>query len=247
MSTQPAVNPLHQYRSSGNDVQHSKEKALTEREFELLLEGARELGRQDYYYKHDPELVVYVLGRLGLRRGELVHLDESWINWRESMIEIPTYSPCTGGRDGGPCGECRQSARQRVDHADGDLTVEEALNWMWTPKTEAGSRKVYFGHDTRAQMYLERYFAADAYTRFEASGSAVTRRIDRAAEEAPELSPGITTPHGLRSTAASHMAGRGLGVYQLCQIMGWVKTSTAEAYVSRNSTSTAKALDGLDT
>jgi len=70
-------NPLHQAGRSGDTVRHSKEDALDTREFELLLEGARQLKQSDYYYDHDPEFTIYVLGRLGLRRGELCHLDES--------------------------------------------------------------------------------------------------------------------------------------------------------------------------
>jgi len=55
---------------------HSKEDALSEREFELLLEAASRLSASDYYYTPDPEFTIYVLGRLGLRRGELAHLRE---------------------------------------------------------------------------------------------------------------------------------------------------------------------------
>lgn len=237
-------NPLHEWGHSGSDVTHSKEDALSDREFELLLEGAKELSRSEYYYDPDPEMVVYVLGRLGLRRGELVHLDEDWIDWREQRIEIPAYAPCNRGQGNRACGECRQSARQRVEYAGGGLSFEEACDWMWTPKTEAGVREVYYGHDTRAELYLERYFAADGYDRFEASGSAVSRRVERAAELAPELDPDGVYPHCLRATAASSFSSC-LDVYGLKQIMGWEQLSTSKAYISRNSDSTAHQLDAL--
>lgn len=238
-------NPLHQYGQSGRDVQHSKEDALNDREFELLLEGATELSRSNYYYKSDPEMVVYVLGRLGLRRAELVHLEEDWIDWREQKIQIPAHSDCDRGRGGQTCGDCRQSARQRLDLApdDVDLTFQEACDWMWTPKTEAGVREVYYGNDVRAELYLERYFAHDAYTRFEASGSAVGRRVDRAAELADELDPDAVYPHALRATAATKFAAK-LTPFNLKQIMGWKQLSTAMSYVSSNSESTARQLDG---
>lgn len=238
-----AGNPLHQYRSS-RDIRHSKDRSLDEREFELLLEGAHQLARSDHYYDPDPPMTIYVMGRLGLRRGELVHMRESWINWREKRIEIPAHSPCDMGKGGIVCGDCKQQAQQRVEHADG-LSLEEALRLSWAPKTEAGVRHVYYGHDTRAEMYLERYFGSDEYTRYEPSGTAVSRRVKRAAELAPEMDPEDVHPHGLRSTAATQFAAEGLGIYQLMQVMGWVKMSTAEAYISRNSVKTAKALDAL--
>lgn len=235
-------NPLHQYR--GRSITHSKENALDEREFELLLEGARELSQSQHYYAPDPELTIYLMGRLGLRRGELVHMHEDWINWREKQIEIPPHQPCEMGKDGEICGDCRQKARQRVDHAD-ELTLEEALEHSWVPKTEAGVRDIYFGHDVRAELYLERYFASDEYDRFEPSGTGIARRVTRSAELAPELHPDVTHPHGLRATAASHFADRDLGIYQLKQVMGWCRLDTAEAYISNSSVQTAKALDDI--
>jgi integrase len=248
MSTHHATqqtNPIHQYGQQRNTIRHSKEDALTEREFELLLEGARELAESPYYYQPDPELTIYTLGRLGLRRSELVHLQESWIDWHQQMIRIPSHEPCRLGRDGGPCGDCRQAAKQRVKHADGDLSLDEALSYMWAPKSAAGARDVYFGHDVRATLYLERYFSSDEYTRYEASGTAVTRRVHQAAERGG-LDPDSVYPHCLRATAATHMiATRDLGIYQLCQIMGWQQLSTAQHYIARNSQRTARSLDGV--
>lgn len=240
----PQSNPLHQFGHGGPTVTHSKEDALSDREFELLLEGAKDLADSAYYYDADPEMVVYTLGRLGLRRSELAHLEEGWIDWREQRIEIPAHSACDRGKDGQVCGDCRQAARQRVEYADADadLGFDQACEWMWTPKTEAGVRHVYFGHDTRAQLYLERYFDSDDYDRVEASGSAIARRIERAAELAPELDPDAVYPHCLRATAATKFSSR-LSVYGLKQIMGWKRLATSKAYVSTNAESTAHQLD----
>lgn len=238
-------NPIHQYGQSGSNTRHSKEDALSEREFEFLLEGAKELSQSVYYYDPDPEMTIYVLGRLGLRRSELVHLREEWIDWHRQMITIPSFEACTLGKDGGVCGNCRQAAEQRVDHADGDLDLETALGWMWAPKSEAGAREVYFGHDVRSKMYLERYFESDEYGRYQASGTAVARRVRKAAELGG-LDPESVYPHCLRATAATNMiATRDLGIYQLCQIMGWRQLSTAQHYIARNGQRTARQLDGV--
>jgi len=237
-------NPLHQAGRSGDTVRHSKEDALDTREFELLLEGARQLKQSDYYYDHDPEFTIYVLGRLGLRRGELCHLDESWIDWRNKMIHIPEHHGCTKGKDGVVCGYCHQLTRQRVAVAD-ELTMDEALEWMWVPKTQAASRDIYFGFDARAEMYINRYFSSNEYNRVELSSTAVNRRVKKSAELAPELDPTHLSPHKLRATAATYHAGRGLETLHLMQMFGWCQPQTAEVYISRNGDTTARQLDAI--
>jgi integrase len=238
-------NPIHAAGRSGSDVRHSKEDALNTRQFELLMDGAAELARSDYYYDADPEFIIYTLGRLGLRRGELVHLREEWINWREKMIEIPAHDPCDFGKDGAICGYCEQLARQRVEYADGDLTLEEAREWVWVPKTDAAAREIYFGFDARAELFIERYFSSDEYDRVEVSGAAINRRVKKAADLAPELDPDRLSPHKLRATAATYHAGRGLETLSLMQMMGWCQPSTAEIYVGRNGKNTARQLDAI--
>lgn len=243
----PQQNPIHAAGQSSTSVRHSKEDALDEREFELLVESAQELGRSPYYYEPDPVMAIYIMGRLGLRRGELVHLREEWIDWRQQMIHIPPHDKCDYGRDGGRCGDCRQLARQRVEHApaDTDLDFETALEWMWVPKTEAAARSIYYGWDPRCEIYLERYFAAEEYTRFEASGSAVGRRVTKAAERTEGVDPDMLSPHNLRATAATHLGARGLSPSGMLQMFGWVDMSTAEVYISRNSGNTARQLDAM--
>lgn len=244
-STSSGENPLHAAGRSGSDVTHSKEDALDDREFELLLEGARELARSDYYYDADPMFVIHVLGRLGLRRGELAHLSEEWIDWRNEMIVIPAHHECTKGDGGGVCGYCQQLARQRVEYADGGLTMGEALEWMWVPKTTNAAREIYFGFDARVKLAVERYFDNRAYDRFEASSTAINRRVKKAAELAPELKREDVRPHSLRATAATYHAGRGLELLPLMQFMGWAQPQTAEIYIGRSGTNTARQLDAI--
>lgn len=244
-SRQSPRNPIHAAGRSGSDVRHSKEDALDDREFELLLEGARELSQSDYYYNPDPEFVIYVLGRLGLRRGELVHLREEWIDWRQKMIEIPAHDDCDHGRGGQICGYCEQLARQRVEHSDGELTMDEARKWVWVPKTEASARDIYFGFDARAEMFIERYFSSSEYDRVEISGTAINRRVKKATELASELDPTRLSPHKLRATAATYHASRGLETLSLMQMMGWCQPQTAEIYISRNGENTARQLDAI--
>jgi integrase len=237
-------NPIHGAGRSGSTVRHSKEDALTEREFEKLLEGASRLRRSDYYYKADPEFVISMLGRLGLRRGELVHLRESWIDWRNKMIKIPTHDGCDFGKGGDICGYCEQLAKQRAEYAGNDLSLEQAREWVWVPKTEAAAREIYFGFDPRVEMYIERYFDSSEYDRVEVSGSAISRRVKKCAELGG-LDPESIHPHCLRATAATFHASRGLETLSLMQMFGWCQPQTAEVYISRNGTNTKKQLDAI--
>jgi len=230
----------HHKRGRTSSVRHSKDNALSEREFELLLEGAHRM--RDYYGKQ-AELAILVLGRLGLRRGELAHMRASWLDERNEMIHIPQRQDCHGARDGdGPCGACVQLAEQRADRSP-DLDVDEALAEMWTSKTDAASREVYYGFSARARLHVERFFGEhDAWP---LSAQAINRRIKRAAEHADDLQPADVYPHGLRATAATALAGAGLETMGLMQHFGWAQLSTAEVYLSRNSRNTARQLDSL--
>lgn len=239
------TNPVHLNGRSGSTVRHSKEDALTDMEFELLLEGARELGRSPYYYEHDPEFIVYVLGRLGLRRGELAHMSEEWIDWREKMIKIPESDPCSKGKGGDVCGYCTQLAKQRVEYAEGDLTLDEALEYMWVPKTRAAARDIYFGFSPRAELYIERYFGSDEYDEVAVGSNGINRRVKRAAETADELEPDRLSPHKLRATAATFHSSRGLSMLSLMQYMGWAQPQTAEVYIGRDGQNTARQLNSI--
>jgi len=100
----------------------SRELALTDRQFELFVREAQSLDCD--LRSQESVFIAFVLGRLGLRPGELCHISADWINWRRRMIEIPRHDACTKGRDGGLCGSCKQAVRQKVDYAE--MSLEEA-------------------------------------------------------------------------------------------------------------------------
>lgn len=221
---------------------YSKEDALSDRAFQLLLEGA---GRLEDYYGFQARFAILVMGRLGLRRSELAHLSEDWIDWHRSMIVVPRYDPCTKGRDGGPCGDCRQKVRQEVAHApdDVELTFEQALARRWKPKTIAAAREIPFGFDPRVHLVVERFF--DRYDEWPLSVMAVTRRIERAGLEAEEIDENDLYVHALRATAASYHADRGLDALPLKALMGWSSIETAKHYVASSGERTARALNAV--
>ena len=215
---------------------HSKADALDDREYELLLEGAQRL---DDYYTLEAQFIINVAGRLGLRAGEIRHMEESWIDRRRRMIVIPGDQPCDKGMDGGLCGGCEQSAQQMVAHND-DVEIEEARSEMWSPKTAAAAREVPFDADPRAELAVERYF--DRFDQYQTSQTGINRRVEKAAEAADELDPDDIYPHCLRSTAATRFAARGLDVIALQAMFGWADLSTAQRYIRRSGENTARAI-----
>lgn len=210
------------FRSSG--VTHSKDHALSDIEFERLVEKSYELKK---YHDLESRLILFACGRLGMRLGELTHMEADWIDWRKERINIPLHQPCTRGTDGGRCGQCRQNAKQMADYND-DITFEEALGMMWSPKTEAAARSIPFGFSARCRIIIERYFTK--FDRWMYSSSVVGRRIDWLVEKTDEVDQ--CHPHALRSTAATHHAGRGVDMLALQSFMGWADLQTAKKYIA---------------
>lgn len=208
-------------------VRHTREDALTDLEFELLLDEAYDL---EPMVDLETRFLLLVAGRLGLRRGEIAHMRREWVDWRKRRIEIPRLEPCNKGRGGGPCGHCKMMARQMVDHSDDGLTIDEALARRWSPKTPMAVRSVPFGFSGRVEIVLERYF--DEFDQWMYVGNAINRRVNRVAEAVPDV--GRVTPHTLRATAANYHAGRGLDTLALQAMMGWSKPSTAQVYIAKN-------------
>lgn len=226
--------PSHHKR--GSTIRHCRADALSEREYEQLYEGAQQM---DDYRGLEARFIVVVAGRLGLRAGEIAHCRESWIDWRQDMIQVPSHQSCEKGRNGGHCGTCEQHIEQCVRYNDG-VAYEEIVDEWWRPKTAAAVRGVPFDWAPRVQLAVERFF--DRFDRFDRSQTAINRRVTRAAEHANALDPDDVYPHALRATAATYQASRGLGPNALTSMMGWADLSTAQIYISRSDENTRRAV-----
>ncbi|GGM63894.1 integrase [Halarchaeum rubridurum] len=216
---------------------YSREDALRSRQFQLLLEGARELPDS---HAQDTRFVILVAGRLGLRAGEIAHIQRDWVDFRRQMIEIPVHEPCQKGMDGGVCGYCRAQSAQAAD-ANDDLSQADAEARMWSPKTVASAREVPFGHNPRATLAIERFF--NRHDEWPFSRAVVNRRVTAAAEHAAEVDADHCYPHALRATAATTLADNGLDIIPLKAFMGWSKLETAKHYLSKSGKNTARALE----
>lgn len=243
-------------------VTHTRERSLDERQFELLYEGARRIP--DDQRSLEAQFVVLAAGRLGLRAGELTHLRSSWVDWRNRRIDVPRHEECRIGKGGGVCGYCKMSARQMAEHYDpedvserrltfynkmldsgferGDeLTVDDCMEMRWFAKTDSASRSVPFSFDPRTELVIERFF--DGFRdEWGMSKTTLDRRIASALEHAEDLDQDSTTCHGLRATAASWHAAKGLGVLELQAMFGWADLQTARLYIKQSAENTERAL-----
>jgi hypothetical protein len=121
-----------------------------------------------------------------------------------------------------------------------DITLEDAKDLMWRAKTAGAARAVPFDWSARVEICVERFF--DGFDRWPVSRTTTNRRVNKALEKADELTPSTTHCHGLRATAASHHAGRGMPTLALQALMGWAQPSTARSYVRSSPENTQREL-----
>lgn len=218
----------------------TREKALTERDFEYLLEGARRIENPaDRFESH---AIILISGRLGLRPGEVTHFASPWVDEQRQIIHIPEHVTCQKGQDGGACGYCRQAARQRASHSSGE-SAEELVSQYWQPKTDAAARPVPFHFSTRVQAAIE--LLVSKHGGWPYSFSTLQRRLDAALDNAPFLDTESTSLHGLRATAASYHASRGLDLAAFRSMFGWEDLETARQYLNIDGAMTRRALSNI--
>lgn len=220
-------------------VRHSHEDALSDAEFEALLDATSEL---DNPHDEDTYTILLLGGRLGMRAGEISHMEQEWIDWERDQIRIPTHEPCTKGRNGGVCGYCRAQAKQAVEYRRDELSLDAELDRRWKPKTETSVRTIPFDFSGRIEACLRAFF--DRYNAYPRSRSSLNRRMTDLAEHVG-LDPHTLYPHALRATAATYHSYRGLRPVPLQSLMGWSEPSTAKKYVQLSGGATADALNDI--
>jgi len=206
---------------------HSHQDALDEETYDRLRRAVTDVKDR---FQRECEMIVVAGGRLGLRAGEICHLQPSWVNTERGLIEIPSHEPCD-------CGYCQKQATLAADHDD-DLTYDEALEERWEPKTKHSVRAVPYDFDDEVAAVVEAFAATGGYDHSRVS---VNRRVDRVAEAAG-LNTDEVYPHALRATAATYHAYRGLPAPALQSLMGWSQLAVAEKYIRLSGEQTANAL-----
>lgn len=248
-------------------TRHSREDALTERQFELLYQSIDDMKTSK---RLETKFILMCAGRMGMRAGEIAHISKNWTDTSTHTIEIPEHDPCDFGKFADPCGYCRNRARDYIEtqnrsfgdvisdvkdqypqldkqaiktiaqdnFKEGSISFEEALDLRWSPKTQSSARSIPYDFDVRVQLVFEDFF--DNYSKFPKSKCTINRRISTVAEKS-ELENDVY-PHSLRATAAMLHASRGVSPYSLMSTMGWETLETARAYIGSSDTSAAREL-----
>lgn len=273
MATRNPTSHSHSYdytesfTQTTSETRHCKEDALSPREFERFFESTYRID--DTLVGLQARFIAVCAGRLGLRAGEIVHMDESWVDAKNEQINIPSWEECTTGRGGTPCALCCRLAEQKHDIAVANIvdhlaeregvdaivqfpaglheygvelpTHAELLETMWSPKTQASVRSVPYGHEPRNSLVIDEFF--DYWSEFPVSYQSIRRRVDTTAELTRGLDPATVYPHCLRSTAATYLSGRGLNAVALKAMLGWEQLATAQRYLSESDVRLQRALN----
>ena len=117
---------------------------------------------------------------------------------------------------------------------------DDILNKQWQPKTKNAARSIPFDWCPRAEIQLEKFFTL--YDQFPYSQSAIQRRVNKSLELSVVVDKNDCSPHGLRATAATELAARGIPAPTLQQLFGWSQIATAQNYVNSSPERSQKQL-----
>jgi len=116
------------------DATHARDDALSPRAFEQLINASYEIEKD--HIEQECRTLLYLTGRVGLRKGEVAHLSEEWVDWSDGTIAIPEADACTKGQHAAePCGYCRRRAEDRVESTNithAEATSMSASSWPWS-------------------------------------------------------------------------------------------------------------------
>lgn len=211
-------------------VRHSHQDALTDGEFERLVDATDDLRPP---FDREALFILIAGGRLGMRAGEICHMSREWVNLEREIIDVPAWDPCE-------CGYCRSCATQ--SHRKSGVDPEEDFAERWKPKTDHAVRSIPFDFSDRVRAVILAFFEQnEEYPRSRVS---INRRVDRVADAAGMRRENVY-PHALRATAATFHAYRGLPPVALQSLMGWSNLAVAQKYLRLSGGATARALNDV--
>lgn len=174
--------------------------------------------------------LLVVMGRVGLRVGEVLHLTESWWKPDRKVISVPPFVDCN-------CGRCKFYAKRNEPNSE--KTFGELLEEYWKPKEGAhGSANA---RTRRTVQIINRYFNDVPYT--DISYSTIYRRLVRIAELTEGVDPEQMRPHVLRATAATHWMWAGMRPPAVDGQFRWTDPKTKDRYVKITGLKTAREMD----
>ncbi|GAI15715.1 unnamed protein product, partial [marine sediment metagenome] len=202
------------------EIQKMKRNRVTR----VFIPGKKEFRLLMNACKQSDEMIVnkfllLMMGMLGLRIGEIIHMKKTWVDFEREMITIPPHEPCD-------CNYCIKCMKRKVKCKN--ITPQEVMKECWKPKTEAGARSIPFGFDPEVREVLEKFMTK--YKKCPLSVRQIQHRIRQLGELAG-LSP--MTSHALRAYAITKFAYDGVNTVTLQTVMGWNDLSTADTHIRR--------------
>lgn len=256
--------------SKENTSTHAREHALSPRQFEQLIKATYNIENKKI--ELESRALIYLAGRIGLRKGEIAHMTSDWFNLTDRSITVPEYERCTKGQHGNePCGYCRRRAQDRLNA--NNIAQQDAIEAIHSVSKSSQENKsidkqaaelveevnITFEHALEKQWQPKtpqsaRSIPFDFDVRVELAleewlkqsngwdNSAAT--VNRRINRVAEKSKVETRvyPHALRATAASYHASRNISVHSLMSIMGWSDPGTARAYITSNDEQAAREI-----
>ncbi len=177
------------------------------------------------------KFLVLMMGVIGIRIGELVHMTKDWFDFTNKMIRIPSHQPCN-------CQYCTMQLRQMMKRKD--ISLEDVQKKLWKSKNAASARTIYYGFDSELVCIVNDFFKK--YERFPLSPIQTCTHLRRLGMTAKM---DTISPICLRRTAAMKFAYDGMNVKALQTIMGWANIQVASRFVDRSGAMLKDELEGL--
>jgi len=217
-------------------IDHVVNAILSEKECKRLIQVCKQSKNP-----LENSFLVRTMMTLGLRVGEATHVRKKWIDFENRRIRIPSHDPCG-------CSYCRDRMKQRLKtigknkEEQDNISEEEIMKYYWQPKTNAGTRSLYYGFDSEYEKILKDFFSKyDTWPYTTSSGNTRVKKMLKLA------GLGDHVPHDLRKTAATEYAAHGINEYTLMEIMGWDDSKVARKYIRlagiRGENAVKKAMD----
>jgi len=197
----------------------SLEDVLTLQQYRSLLKTAPRI--KDKKEGISVFFFVSMLGRVGLRMGEAVHMTRDWFKSDRNVVAVPKHENCD-------CGDCRHLARQYAEGHE-EVTFEEALDEYW--KVKDGSSGDVPVETEREIEIIELYFDEVPYTTI--SYSTVLRRLKKVGELTDGVNGARLHASMMRATAATHYVWAGARPPTLDVKFRWQDEKTKENYCKK--------------
>jgi hypothetical protein len=185
----------------------SPEESLSPAAFYSLYLGG--LTQKDPRDRLKTSYTLLLLGRLGMRPDEILHLHDGWVDWERGAIHVPAREPCA-------CNECWERAQTRQQRGDSRMLDEIIAAESWSPPGEDAARRLSFGWSRRLTAAIDSVLSGSEF--LPGGREAMQASIQTAAQNARGVDPSAVSVASLRSSAIQFLATAGFGPRRLVDL-----------------------------